>query len=84
MADNTELFEYLFAVRISLQDDFENESDIIRELKLTLRDMGMGSSQSNQLLHDFYQSYGIDISLETIIILIIFSNKPYYKQWELI
>ncbi len=66
MTDNTDLFEYLFAVRISLQDDFENESDIIRELKLTLRDMGMGSSQSNQLLHDFYQSYGIDISLETI------------------
>ncbi len=66
MTNNTDLFEYLFAVRISLQDDFENESDIIRELKLTLRDMGMGSSQSNQLLHDFYQSYGIDISLETI------------------
>ena len=66
MTDNTELFEYLFAVRISLQDDFENESDIIRELKLTLRDMGMGSTQSNQLLHDFYQAYGIDISLDTI------------------
>lgn len=66
MTDNTDLFEYLFAVRISLQDDFENESDIIRELKLTLREMGMGSSQSNQLLHDFYQAYGIDISLDTI------------------
>ena len=66
MTDNTDLFEYLFAVRISLQDDFENESDIIRELKLTLRDMGMGSEQSNQLLHDFYQAYGIDISLDTI------------------
>ncbi len=66
MTDNTDLFEYLFAVRISLQDDFENESDIIRELKLTLRDMGMGSSQSNQLLHDFYKAYGIDVSLETI------------------
>lgn len=66
MTDNTDLFEYLFAVRISLQDDFENESDIIRELKLSLRDMGMGSAQSNQLLHDFYQNYGIDISLDTI------------------
>lgn len=66
MAENTELFEYLFAVRISLQDDFENESDIIRELKLNLRDMGMGSTQANQLLHDFYQNYGIDISIDTI------------------
>jgi hypothetical protein len=66
MAENTELFEYLFAVRISLQDDFENESDIIRELKLNLRDMGMGSTQANQLLHDFYQAYGIDISIDTI------------------
>jgi hypothetical protein len=66
MAENTELSEYLFAVRISLQDDFENESDIIRELKLNLRDMGMGSTQANQLLHDFYQAYGIDISIDTI------------------
>lgn len=66
MADNTELFEYIFAVRISLQDEFENEADIIRELKMTLREMGMGSNESNQILHNFYQTYGIDISIDTI------------------
>ncbi len=66
MADNTELFEYIFAVRISLQDEFENEADIIRELKMTLREMGMGSNESNQILHNFYQTYGIDISINAI------------------
>ncbi len=66
MADNTELFEYIFAVRISLQDEFENEADIIRELKMTLREMGMGSNESNQILHNFYQTYGIDISIDKI------------------
>ncbi len=66
MADNTELFEYLFAVRISLQDDFDNESDIIKELKLTLEELGISSNQLNQTLHDFYHYYGIDISIDKI------------------
>jgi len=66
MADNTELFEYLFAVRISLQDSYENESDIIRELKMTLREMRVNSNQANKTLHEFYQAYGIDISIDTI------------------
>jgi hypothetical protein len=66
MSDNQELYSYLFAVRISLQDAYENESDIIRELKLYLLETGHGSSSVNQILHGFYQNYGIDISIETI------------------
>jgi hypothetical protein len=63
---NNELFEYLFALRISLQDSYENESDIIRELKYYLRDINTPSTQINQTLHDFYNLYGINISVETI------------------
>ncbi len=66
MSDNQELYSYLFAVRISLQDTYENESDIIRELKLYLLETGHGTSNVNQILHGFYQNYGIDISIDTI------------------
>jgi hypothetical protein len=63
---NNELFEYLFALRISLQDSYENEFDIIRELKIYLTNINTPSIQINQTLHDFYESYGINVSIETI------------------
>ena len=63
---NNELFEYLFALRLSLQDSYENESDIIRELKYYLRDINTPSTEINQTLHDFYNLYGINISVEII------------------
>jgi hypothetical protein len=61
-----ELFEYLFALRISLQDSYENEYDIIRELKIYLFDIGYNNNNVNELLHDFYENYGINISIDTI------------------
>ena len=66
MGDNIQLYEYLFAVRISLQDQYENESDIIRELKHTLFLTGILTPQINQILYEFYLTYGIDISINTI------------------
>jgi hypothetical protein len=63
---NNELFEYLFALRISLQDSYENEFDIIRELKIYLTNINTPSIQINQTLHDFYETYGINVSVETI------------------
>jgi len=61
---NNELFEYLFALRISLQDSYENESDIIRELRIYLRDNNI--PLINETLHEFYELYGINVSVETI------------------
>ena len=61
-----ELYSYLFAVRVSLQDIYESESDIIRELKNYLLDTGENPHTINQTLHGFYQHYGIDIPLHTV------------------
>ena len=40
MATNID-YDELFALRIYLQDEIENESDIIKELKYTLLDKGI-------------------------------------------
>ncbi len=61
-----ELFSELFAYRVVLQDSYENESDIIRELKNYLRDQGFSSSNVPNTLHEFYKTYGIEIPLDTI------------------
>ena len=63
---NDELFSYLFAVRVSFQDVYESESDIIRELKKHLLETGTEQSELNTLLHNFYSQYGINIPIETI------------------
>ena len=63
-----ELFSELFAYRVVLQDSYENESDIIRELKNYLRDQNLISSVNiPNILHEFYKIYGIEIPLDTII-----------------
>ncbi len=70
-----ELYSYLFAVRISLQDIYESESDIIRELKNYLIDTGQDPNTINQTLHDFYQYYGINIPLYTIEQVSVINNQ---------
>jgi hypothetical protein len=70
-----ELYSYLFAVRISLQDSYESESDIIRELKNYLLDTGENPHTINQTLHGFYQHYGIDISLSIIEQVPVINNQ---------
>ncbi len=61
-----ELYQELFAYRVVLQDSYENESDIIRELKHYLRDQGFSSSNIPNTLHEFYKNFGIEIPLDTI------------------
>lgn len=64
--DPTFGYDELFAYRVMLQDDYENESDIIRELKYILLDKGMPSADIPDFLRVFYETYGINISLNTI------------------
>lgn len=64
--NNDELYSLLFAVRISFQDTYECESDIIRELKNYLIDSGENPHLINKILHEFYQYYGINIPLHDI------------------
>jgi hypothetical protein len=59
-------FDELFALRLHFQDAFEDENDIIRELKYVLLDKGILSSNIPGLLKDFYEQYGITITIEQI------------------
>ena len=60
------LYEDMFAVRIYLEDEFNSEINIIKELKKYLVNRGIRISQLNQIIFDFYNYYGINISLEVI------------------
>ena len=59
-------FDELFAVRVALQDTFEAESDIIRELKYDLLESGMPSQNIPNFLKEFYEHFGITITIEQI------------------
>ena len=59
-------YDYLFALRLQLQDEFENESDIIIELKYELLNKGVQEDEIVNTLYIFYELYGITMSKETI------------------
>ena len=59
-------YDALFAYRIYLQDDYENESDIIKELEYQLIQKGISPENIPQYLKSFYEKFGINISLDTI------------------
>jgi hypothetical protein len=59
-------FDELFAIRLQFQDAFEDENDIIRELKYVLLDKGILLSNIPELLKEFYEKYGISITIEKI------------------
>lgn len=61
-----ELFSELFAYRILLQDSYENESDIIREIKNYLIEIGISLNNIPQIIHEFYKTYGFEISLDVV------------------
>ena len=68
-------FEDLFAMRIAYQDMYNDESNIIRELKKELIRSGMNSNEIDDFLVEFYNNYGINISKETISSIIIPSRR---------
>jgi hypothetical protein len=65
MSSNTE-FDELFALRILLQDEFENESDIIRELNYELIQKGTPVENIPNYLKQFYEAFGINMTLDQI------------------
>jgi len=54
----------LFSLRTFYQDYYEDESDIIKKLKTNLIDQNISEEESNIILKNFYNSYGININLE--------------------
>jgi hypothetical protein len=59
-------FDDLFALRVVLQDEYDDETDIIYELKHELSTKGLTVDMVNKYLVDFYTNFGIDISEESI------------------
>ena len=59
-------FDELFVIRLQFQDSFENENDIIRELKYVLLDKGILPQNIPGLLKEFYEKYGINVTIEKI------------------
>jgi hypothetical protein len=78
MNNNDELFADLFAYRFMLLDTFGyigesdvvieiNEREIIKKLKYKMLEYGINYNRINELLHNFYIHYNINITLEEII-----------------
>lgn len=67
MNNNEELFDDLFAYRIYLTDIYDDESDIIKKLKIKLYELGYEIRNINRLIYNFYEYFGIpDITMEMI------------------
>jgi hypothetical protein len=64
--NTNELYSELFAYRIMLQDSYENESEIIREIKNYLIEIGITLLDIPNIIHEFYKTYGFEISLDII------------------
>ena len=54
-------FDYMFALRIELSDLYEDEYNIINELKKTLLDINQDENIINQHIINFYKEYNIEI-----------------------
>ena len=60
-------FDELFALRISLQDMYNDECEIIKNLKMHLRNTtNLSIDEINNNIHDFYNSFGVPIEISTI------------------
>jgi len=59
-------FDELFALRILFQDEFENENDIICELKYELIKRGTPIENIPNILKQFYDFFGINMTIEQI------------------
>lgn len=60
-------YDDLFALRIELSDEFQDENLIIKELKMILLRNGFDNmDQVNNYLVEFYNNFGINMDLETI------------------
>lgn len=58
-------YDELFALRVSFQDDYTDEADIIRQLKTYLL-QSLQLEEVDEYLHNFYNSFGINISIDDL------------------
>jgi hypothetical protein len=84
MTENNELYDHLSAARVVYQDTFENELDIIRELKIYLIESEFSVLDNNQILYNFYQYINIPITIENITNVAISPNLQVSNLIQLI
>ena len=65
----------LFAYRESLLDTFDSETIIIKELKYYLLDLHIDRNIINTIIYNFYQHFGIEMELDTIVQITIPSDN---------
>lgn len=68
-------FDYVFALRMNYEEEFNNETDIIIELIHDLKEIKMDRNEIPIFLKNFYENVGIDISEKEIYDLLI-STEP--------
>ncbi len=73
-------FDEIFALRVLLQDEYENENDIIREIKYELLGRGMLEENIPAFIQEFYEKFGINISLEQINEALVNPNQGLENQ----
>jgi E3 ubiquitin-protein ligase BIG BROTHER-like protein len=56
----------LFALKLYYEDEYQDEHDIIRMLKIELINQGMQEDEANTKLKEFYDSFGYEIDIEII------------------
>jgi hypothetical protein len=66
MSENNDIINQLFEYRINLQDEYDNEEAIIKQLKSYLHNNNIDINQINTILFDFYKFFCIDIPMENI------------------
>jgi len=75
-------YDSLFALKLYYEDEYEDEHDIIRMLKIELLNQGMQENEVNIKLKDFYNSFGSNIDLKTFknIKIRIFNQHTHYEN----
>jgi hypothetical protein len=68
----------LFALKVYYEDEYQNEYDIIRMLKIELINQGMEENEVNIKLKDFYDNYGLNIDLK------VFKNIKIRNNYQII
>ena len=68
-------FDELFALRISFQDEFENENDIMCELKYELLKRGTPIENIPNILKQFYDYLDINMSIQQIIDILYLTHE---------
>jgi hypothetical protein len=59
-------FDQLFALRTYYEEEYDDETDIIKAIKSNMIDNGMSNTDANKLLKEFYDSFGIPLNADDL------------------